>query len=808
MEQLDHLSFRFGNRLPSILQTEAAECGLACLAMIASYHGHRVDLPTLRREHSISLEGATLHDIMKVAERLELASRPVRLELQDLGKLRLPCVLHWNFNHFVVLKSVSRGSVTILDPACGERRLSNDELSGYFTGVALELWPNPEFKKVNVMAKVRIRDLMGQVRGLFSSFGQILLLAGAMEVFTIVSPFFLQWVIDNSIVSGDRDLLTTLAVGFGLLAVMKVLVGTVRSWALMHIGATLNFQWRANTFTHLMRLPVQYFQKRHVGDIQSRFGSIDQVQNTVTSAFIEALLDGVMSIVILIMMYVYSPLLATIALCTMVLYTVSRLGWYNSLKLSQHSQILFAAKQETHFLESVRGARTIKLFQREGQRRTTWLSILVDQINAGLNVQRLGVVYGSFNKILTSLEAIVIVYLGARMVIEGKYTVGALMAFKAYNDQFSGRLSAFVDRLFDFQLLKIHGTRLADIVLTEPESAPPNTPQQLNDQKSCSVEVSGVHYRYSEHEPFVLKGINLRIEAGEAVAIVGASGCGKTTLLNVLLGVLTPVAGDVAIGGHSLRNGGLSAARNLIGTVTQDDVLFAGSISDNICFFDNQPDSARIEECSRLASVHDDIASMPMGYDSLVGDMGTILSGGQKQRVLIARALYKSPKVLLLDEATSHLDADCERRVNAAIKDLKITRVIIAHRQETIASADRVVVLRDGFVISDIKTAKTASSTPETAPPPLAPAEAPRARGRLPLAPSIHAPNLTKCKITDLQSPRSISGGLPGFRRRLDFFRTVPHGRVPSFRHATWRGISNGSIGVGSTNRRHSCGCA
>jgi len=408
------------------------------------------------------------------------------------------------------------------DPACGVRTCTLAEVSSSFTGIALELWPNTGFKKHSDRRTVTIRELMGRVSGLLRSFGQVLLLALALEAFTLVSPFLLQWVVDQAIVSADRDLLTTLAVGFGLLMVMRVLIGALRSWVLMHIGTTLNVQWRANVFTHLLRLPVHYFQKRHIGDIQSRFGSIDKIQATVTSSFIEAILDGLMSLATLAMMYVYSPMLAAIAFGTMVLYALSRWAWYGSLRMAQHSQIVFAAKQESHFLESVRGARTIKLYQREQQRRTTWLGILIDQINAGLRMQKLQVVYGSCNSLLTGLEGILIIWLGARMVLDGDFSVGVLMAFKAYNDQFNLRLPALIDKLLQFQLVKMHGDRLADIVQHDAEPSFGTYGVVDAGQRPATIAVSNLFFRYAEHEPPVLKGINFSIEAGESVAIAPA----------------------------------------------------------------------------------------------------------------------------------------------------------------------------------------------------------------------------------------------------------------------------------------------
>jgi ATP-binding cassette subfamily B protein RaxB len=706
MSFLDNVSFGLRRKLPLILQTEATECALACIAMVAGYHGLRTDLATLRRIFLVSIKGSTLGHLMQIAHSLKLTTRPVKLELEDLPQLRLPCILHWNFNHFVVLKAVERNTVTIHDPAFGLRKLSLDEVSGQFTGVALELWPNTEFKPVSFRQRIRLRDLLGHVTGLFRSLGQILLLAVSLEIFALVSPFFLQWVIDNVVVSGDRDLLTTLALGFGLLMLLQQGIGTLRSWVIMHMSTTLNLQWRANIFSHLLRLPVDYFEKRHLGDVVSRFGSIDVIQKTLTTAFVEGILDGLMTIVTLVMMFIYSPPLAWIAVGAMALYGTVRWLWYRPLRNATEEQIIHAAKQQSHFLETVRGVRSIKLFQRQEERRSTWLSLLVDQINADLRNQKLQIFYRLINGILFGVERILVIWFGARLILDGNFTVGALMAFSAYKDQFDSRVSALIDKLVDLKMLQLQGERLADIVLADPEpSAAPLavTPQPTPE---ASIELRGLRYRYADGEPWVLDGIDLRIGRGESVAIVGPSGCGKSTLISAMLGIRTPNEGEVLVGGASVAQVGIEALRGMVGTVLQDDVLFAGSIADNISFFDPRPDFARVEECARLAAIHDDIAAMPMSYNTLIGDMGAALSGGQKQRVLLARALYKQPAILFLDEATSHLDISCEKRVNQAIKQLNITRVIVAHRPETIASADRVIVLDAGRVLRDLPAAQ------------------------------------------------------------------------------------------------------
>jgi ATP-binding cassette subfamily B protein RaxB len=700
MRFLGDVNFGFGLGLPLILQTQATECGLACLGMIAGYHGYRIDLATLRQQFSISYKGVTLAHLIKIAKRLNLESRPLKVDLDEIDRLKLPCILHWNFNHFVVLKDVGAKRAIIHDPAVGTREISLQALSDSFTGVALELWPSSDFKPREQRQSIKLRSLMGRVTGLSRSFAHILILALSLEVFALVSPFFLQWVLDNVIVSGDHDLLTTLSLGFGLLILLQQTVGFLRSWAIMYMATTLNVQWRANVFTHLIRLPVEYFQKRHLGDVISRFGTVDQIQHTLTTSFVEAILDGIMSIVTLVVMFIYSPLLGWIAVGTMTLYALARWVWYHPLLKATEEQIVHAAKQQSHFLETVRGVKTIKLFRRQDERRASWLTLLVDQINADVRTQKLQLLYRFLNGLLFGIENILIVWLGAKLVLVGDFSVGVLMAFNAYKGQFDTRVGSLIDKFAEVKMLQLQGERLADIVLTAPED---QQGTQVLDTAGLDpvIEVKNLRYRYAEQEPYVLDGVTFRIAAGESVAIVGASGCGKSTLINVLLGILPSCEGEVTIGGVKLQQVGLETLRQMVGTVLQDDVLFAGSIAENISFFDPHADQEWVEECARLAAIDREIAAMPMGFNTLVGDMGTVLSGGQKQRVLLARALYKRPKLLFLDEATSHLDIAKEHEVNIAVKALNITRIIIAHRPETIASAHRVIALHAGKVVQD-----------------------------------------------------------------------------------------------------------
>jgi ATP-binding cassette subfamily B protein RaxB len=700
VEILQGVRFAGRRRLPLLLQTEAAECGLASLGMIACFHGHRVDLAALRRRFTVSLKGATLAYLMQAAGRLHLAPRPLRLELDELPQLRVPCILHWDLNHFVVLKSADARGAVIHDPAFGVRRLGTADVSAHFTGIALELTPTTEFRHEDERRRVRLRDLMGPVTGLKRSMAQVFGLALALQAMALVSPFYLQWCVDGAVVSGDRDLLTVLGLGFLMLAVLQVMLSALRSWVVLYLGTTLNLQWLANVFSHLLRLPVSFFEKRHLGDIVSRFGAVNTIQRTLTSSFVEALIDGVMALATLAMMLFYSVPLTMVALCAVATYGLLRWWFYEPLRRATEEHIVHTAKQQSHFLETVRGVQSIKLFGRQDERRARWLNLVVDAANQDVVVQKLALAFRSANGLVFGVERVAIVWIGSLAVLDSAFSVGMLFAFVSYKEQFSSRVGGLIDKMIDLRMLGLQAERLADIVLTPPEQ---DAPALLADAIEPSVELRNVSFRYSDTEPFVLVDCSFSVRAGECVAIVGASGGGKTTLVKVLLGLLAPTDGKVLAGGVDIQKMGIERYRKLVGTVMQDDQLFAGSIGDNISFFDPGARPEDIERVARLAAVHDEIAAMPMAYNTLIGDMGTALSGGQRQRILLARALYKEPRILFLDEATSALDVNKERAVNDAVRSLNLTRIIIAHRPETIASAERVIVLQAGRVAQDLK---------------------------------------------------------------------------------------------------------
>lgn len=698
---LSRLAFWSSRRLPILMQTEAAECGLACLAMISSYWGHQIDIPSMRRRFSVSMKGVNLKGLMAMASGLSLQTRPLKLDLQHLPELKLPCILHWDLNHFVVLKSVTAKHAVMHDPAVGERRMAMGEFIKHFTGVALELTPTAQFEVREERQNFSLFALMGRVVGLRRSLFQLLALGLALQVCALVAPFYMQWIVDEALLAADRDLITVLGCGFLLLVLLQTAIGAVRSWVTTVMSTSLNLQWLGNVFSHLLKLPLTYFEKRHTGDIVSRFGSIQRMQASLTTQFVEGVIDGILVVGTLIMMLLYSTTLAAVACVAVMLYAFLRWAMFSALRAANSEQIIHAAKQQSHFMETVRGMQSIRLFGRSDERRSGWMNSLTEEFNANLRIAKLSVSYQTANTFLFNSERVIVIWLAALAVLNNAFSVGMMFAFISYKDQFSQRMASLIDKLFELRMIRLHGERLADIVLTEAEVE--NAMAEVDPSLlSPSIEIKNLSFRYSDSEPEVIKELNLSISAGQCVAITGPSGCGKTTLMKLLLGLLSPTDGEIRVGNVALGHIGMANYRNMLGTVMQDDTLFAGSIADNIAFFDPMIDMQRVHQCAQLAAIATEIAAMPMAFNTLIGDIGTGLSGGQKQRILLARSLYKQPKILVLDEATSHLDVWNEQAVNQAIQKIPLTRIIVAHRPETIQMAERIIVLHNGKVAQDV----------------------------------------------------------------------------------------------------------
>ena len=680
-------------KLPVILQTEMTECGLACLAMIARFHGHDIDLNVLRRKHLVSMTGASLKSVIAIADGLQLSSRPLRLDMDHLEKLQLPAMLHWDLNHYVVLKSIKGDRAEIIDPGVGLRKMKLSRLSNHFTGIAVEFTPQADFKAVQARIKPRISLLWSRLVGLKRAITQTLVLSVILQAIILLSPFYLQLVVDAVLPRGDSSLLLALAIGFGGLVVLRALAEAVRGWAVLVYGNQMSLQMVGNVFRHLIRLPARYFERRHVGDIISRMGSTVPIQEALTQSVPAVLIDGAMAVLMLIVMFIYSPLLGGIVLATVLGLILATWIIYPHLRRTQEESIYAKALENSHVIESIRAITTVKMFGREAEREAAWRNLYTDFINANVGYGKWVVARKFFETLLTGLQVVLVVWAAVSLMLgEGSgFTLGMLVAFLAYRQYFTDAVVQLLEKGIEFNLLSLHLDRLSDIIFeeTDADQSGEGTLEGLKGH----VSLDNVSFRYSDTDPWVLTDHSLEIAAGEMVTLTGPSGGGKTTLMKLMLGLYDPVKGAVKIDGKDLREIDRSDWRSRIGVVMQEDRLLSGTLADNISFFDPEIDMQRVYKAAAAAQIHETIAALPMNYQLQIGDMGSILSGGQRQRVLLARALYQDPAVLFLDEGTANLDVETEGAIVKIIRDLPITRIIVAHRPAFLEASDRVVAI-------------------------------------------------------------------------------------------------------------------
>ncbi|EEV7744393.1 peptidase domain-containing ABC transporter, partial [Escherichia coli] len=644
----------------------------------------------LRRKFNLSARGATLAGINGIAEQLGMATRALSLELDELRVLKTPCILHWDFSHFVVLVSVKRNRYVLHDPARGIRYISREEMSRYFTGVALEVWPGSEFQSETLQTRISLRSLINSIYGIKRTLAKIFCLSVVIEAINLLMPVGTQLVMDHAIPAGDRGLLTLISAALMFFILLKAATSTLRAWSSLVMSTLINVQWQSGLFDHLLRLPLAFFERRKLGDIQSRFDSLDTLRTTFTTSVIGFIMDSIMVVGVFVMMLLYGGYLTWIVLCFTTIYIFIRLVTYGNYRQISEECLVREARAASYFMETLYGIATVKIQGMVGIRGAHWLNMKIDAINSGIKLTKMDLLFGGINTFVTACDQIVILWLGAGLVIDNQMTIGMFVAFSSFRGQFSERVASLTSFLLQLRIMSLHNERIADIALHEKEEKKPEI-EIVAHMGPISLETNGLSYRYDSQSAPIFSALSLSVAPGESVAITGASGAGKTTLMKVLCGLFEPDSGRVLINGIDIRQMGINNYHRMIACVMQDDRLFSGSIRENICGFAEEMDEEWMVECARASHIHDVIMNMPMGYETLIGELGEGLSGGQKQRIFIARALYRKPGILFMDEATSALDSESEHFVNVAIKNMNITRVIIAHRETTLRTVDRVI---------------------------------------------------------------------------------------------------------------------
>lgn len=678
-------------KLPIIKQAQFSECGYACVAMIGIFHGHDIDLTSLRHINEPSINGSSMLDLMSLLEAMKLESRAIRVSLEDLKHIPCPAILHWNMNHFVVLKSVGKKYAIIHDPATGKRKVSVSELSASFTGIVLEVAKANDFSCISARNKFSVFDLFKNIQGLTNSLAILFLLSLVIEFFVLLNPLYLQYVTDNITNSSSFNNLYVIAFGFILLTICHASTEYMRSHFVVYLTNKLSEYFSSGVMNHLLRVPFEYFERRHKGDILSRFHAIHEIQSKITTDFINSFLDVLVIVMAIVIMAIYSIQLMAMVVMGLMFYFLLRVAIYYHHKNQTMISVGEHANENSKFLEIIHSIMSIKLYAKESAMYRDWKNCFIKAMNADIKIARVNNLYSTANIFLFNIEHILVVSVGAMLVMTNQFSVGMLIAFLAYRQTVVTKSAGLIHKIFDYKLMSIQVDRVADILQQPIEQQ--DSLKTIDKKVSGTIRVQELAYKYSGQQNWLMQHITFVVHQGEKVAITGPSGIGKTTLLKIILGLLTPTTGQIFIDDIPLSVLGATKYREICATVMQDDTLISGSILDNITFGENKVDLDKVYEVAKIAQIHDDIFNMKMHYETYIGDMGNSLSGGQKQRILIARALYKNPKILFLDEATSHLDVDTEIKINQALKQLNITQIIIAHREDSIKMADRVIHL-------------------------------------------------------------------------------------------------------------------
>lgn len=694
-----------------ILQMTNGECGIACLAMLASANGIDHDLAEVREMFPSTAHGVDLQSLIDIGISLGITTRAVRAELEELSELKLPAIIHWGMNHFVVLTKVSQRQIEIVDPAVGKRKIATSNAGEMFTGVALEV-ESVNHNCTSLLTRVRRSSLnwRSALDGNRAPIAWIVVVSIVAEIFALGIPMLGQIVTDHIIATHDHEITIVVGTGFMLLVLSQAGLTWLRSRMLLALGQETRLRLSARLFFHLLSLPITWFESRSLGDISNRFQSMASIQQTLSTSVLGSILDGVVSITAIVLMWMLSPTLTTIVTGFVFATVILRVATTSYLRELSAERISVAGREQSWFLETVRNIQLVRLLGNEAERSTRWRGLLVKGMNKEGAGSRANSALDTLTSALFGAENIIVYLLGATMIMNSQAsadvnaeitTVGILIAFIAYKQQLISRVGRLTTTLVSLSLLKTHFEQVNDMLSARPEVTNlPSKQHEANEirQLESSIEFRNVSFQYGSGERWIIRNASFIVRENSCIVISGASGSGKSTLLRLMLGLLKPTDGQVLYGGVDITSLGLKTYRSIVGSVMQDDTLLSGTISDNIAGGDSHPELEAIYRAAKLAKIHNEILRVPMGYRARIGEGGIGLSGGQRQRLHIARALYREPKVLIFDEGTSHLDVGNETSILKAIESAGATRVIVSHRPNDIVGAGVRLRVVDGRV--------------------------------------------------------------------------------------------------------------
>lgn len=684
-------------RVPEMRQMAAVECGAACLAMILSYYGRSTTIAEVQERCGVGRDGLSALAIVKAARQYGLNVQAGSMKQNNFSGVPLPAIIHWEFNHFVIVERWSPKHVDIVDPALGRRRLTFDKFEAGFTGVAIMLEPGPQFEK---QAPKRTFTLWSYTRSLLGMRGvvaQIIGISLVLQLLGLVAPLFTAIVIDDVISNRNLNFLLVLAIGAVLLYLSRAAMSLLRAFLLIYLQTHVNVQMMLKFFEHMLSLPYRFFQLRLNGDLLTRVNSNEAIRDLLTNQLISTILDSSTVVIYFVILLTQSPMITVATLIIGALQVGLIVATAPAIRNMMMQDLAAQGKATGYMNEALSAIATLKAAGAEHRALARWSNLFMDQMNISIRRNYLVSIIGIIFDLLQTLSPLLLVWLGAIQVIQGTMTVGNMLALNTLASLFLAPLSSLATSGQKIQIARAHFERIADVMEAKSEQDPQQV--QMPPRLAGQIEVRNVSFEYAPNTPAVLKDINVQIRPGRKVAIVGKTGSGKSTLGKLLIGLITPTKGTLLFDGRPLHTMNYQAVRSQFGVVLQESAILSGSVRENIALNNPEMDLAQVVRAAQMAAIHEDIEKMPMKYETLVSEGGSALSGGQRQRLALARALASNPAILLLDEATSALDVATERLVEENLNRLACTRIVIAHRLSTIRNADVILVLDQGRIV-------------------------------------------------------------------------------------------------------------